>query len=78
MKQQTIQHGIEEAFSHWLMQHSPITLPTCLEAAIKTAMDEWLAAHSGLVCDIIGQQVEKAFSIHHLSIRWEEPTTEDP
>jgi len=47
--------GVEEAWVYWLSQH-PISVPETIEAAVKTAVNQWLVVNGG-------ETMEKAFQI---------------
>jgi len=70
MKTDSIAKAITESFDYWLAEHSPITVPTLMEDAIRNAFAEWLEKHSAEIIAAIasGSLPERVAKHNHITM----------
>jgi hypothetical protein len=51
--------GVDKAMWAWIVENSPVTLPTCVEVGVERAFDRWLDANKAELLEKIAEKVAK-------------------
>lgn len=56
---ESVENGVDKAMWAWIVENSPVTLPSCVQVGVERAFERWLEVNRAELLERIAEKVAK-------------------